>query len=109
MATAKPRLFIGSSVEGLPIAHAIQENLDHEAEVTVWPQGVFKLSVTAVDSLLRVLEPADFGIFVFSPDDIIFLRGQDQRVVRDNVVFELGLFIGKLGRQRSFVVLPRGE
>ncbi len=32
------------------------------------------------------------------------LRGQEGRVPRQNVVFELGLFMGKLGRQRVFVV-----
>jgi chaperonin GroEL len=102
-------MFIGSSVEGLKIAYAIQENLDHEAEITVWSQGVFDLSVVSLDSLVRLLEAVDFGVFVFTPDDLLLMRGTEQRAVRDNVVFELGLFIGKLGRQRSFIVTPRGE
>ncbi len=52
----KPKLFIVSSAESLSIAYAAQQNLRHAAEVTVWDQGVFKLSSTAVESLFDVLD-----------------------------------------------------
>ena len=71
----KPRLFIGSSVEGLNIAYAAQKNLMHDAEVTVWPQGVFALSKSALDSLISQLDNEDFALFVFSPDDLVLIRG----------------------------------
>src|SRR5690606_23848090 len=36
----KPKVFIGSSREGLEIGEAIQLGLDHVAECTIWTQGV---------------------------------------------------------------------
>jgi len=102
----KPRLFIGSSREGKPIAYAAQQNLRDTAEVTVWDQGVFQLSVTALESLLAMLRTCDYGMFVFTPDDVTTIRGVKNPAVRDNVIFELGLFVGVLGRERCFIFVP---
>src|SRR5688572_24558739 len=102
----KPRIFIGSSTEALDIAYAIQENLHDDAVTTVWTQGIFELSSTTLDDLLKALQNFDFGIFVFKPDDITKIRNKNASTVRDNVVFELGLFIGRLGRERVYFVLP---
>lgn len=105
----KPRIFIGSSVEGLSVAYAIQQNLTHDAEATVWNQGVFELSKTTMESLNSILDSVDFGIFVFSPDDMTIMRGNESLTIRDNVLFEFGLFIGKLGRNRVFFIIPEGS
>jgi predicted nucleotide-binding protein len=43
----------------------------------------------------------------FAPDDEVKTRDIVKPTARDNVIFEAGLFIGKLGRFRSFVVKPR--
>ena len=79
----KPKLFIGSSVEGLPIGYAIQKNLRRVAEVTIWDQGVFLLSATILESLLSAAPKFDFAAFVFSPDDVTKIRQEEHSTVRD--------------------------
>ena len=104
----KPTLFVGSSRENVGIAYAIQENLDNDVDVTVWDQGIFEAGHFNLESLQTSLERSDFGVFVCAPDDLTRIRGEDHRTVRDNVVFELGLFVGRLGRERTFILMPRG-
>jgi len=103
----KPRLFIGSSTEALKTAYAIQENLEHDALCTVWTQGIFQLSGNALVNLLEAVWKYDFAVFVFQPDDISQIRDETVSTVRDNVVFELGLFIGGLGKERVFFLVPK--
>ncbi|MFL9828908.1 TIR domain-containing protein, partial [Rhodoplanes sp. SY1] len=103
----RPRLFIGSSGERLDVAQAIQQELDRDAEVTVWNQGVFELTKSTLESLTSEIANTDFCIFVFEADDIVRIRGASSPVVRDNVIFELGLAIGSLGRSRCFIIKPR--
>ncbi len=105
--TDKARLFIGSSVEHLDIAYAAQEELERSAEVTVWTQGIFAPSASTMSSLFDALDSYDVALFVFAPDDVLRMRGKQVDVARDNVVFELGLFIGRLGLARVFFLTPR--
>lgn len=105
----KPAVFIASSGESLDVASAMQESLEHVAEVTVWNQDIFKLSRYNIESLVDALESSDFGVFIFASDDALTIKGKEKLATRDNVVFELGLFIGKLGRERCFIVAPRGN
>lgn len=100
----KPKVFIGSSTEGLEIGYAIQENLGKYAEVTIWNQNVFSLSETIIESIVDTVYKYDFAIIIFTPDDTLIKRGVEYSSPRDNVIFELGLFIGTLGRGRTFLV-----
>jgi hypothetical protein len=104
----KPRIFIGSSKEGKSVAEAIHSELQHPAECTVWTQGIFGLSATNIENLMRQVDTSEFEIFVFSADDAVTMRGKLFSAPRDNVVYELGLFSGALGRERCFFVTPEG-
>ena len=107
MALRKPRLFIASSVETLPVAEAVNVNLDHDLEVTIWKNGTFKLSSSAIDDLVEKSSAVDFALFIFAPNDIALIRSRAEHVVRDNVIFEMGLFVGAIGKSRSFILKPR--
>lgn len=107
--SSRPRVFIGSSSEALRVAEAIHSNLDLEFECTVWNQGVFGLSTMNLESLEQQIGDADFAVLVVSPDDTTESRGNATASPRDNVIFELGLFMGALGRKRTFVVQPRNK
>jgi predicted nucleotide-binding protein len=99
----KDTLFIGSSSEGLSTAQAIKKKFDAEMDVTLWNEGVFKMNASYLESLLRASNSFDFAILVFTPDDLVTSRSQTQSVPRDNVIFEHGLFLGRLGPPKSRV------
>lgn len=105
----KPFVFIGSSREGLVVANALKAGIESDqVDVRVWTDGVFGASETTIESLENTIRSADFAVLVFSPDDKLRTREETHFVPRDNVIFELGLFMGALSRSRTFVVRPRG-
>jgi hypothetical protein len=101
-----PKVFIGSSTESLEYAEAIQENLDFIAEPMLWTQ-TFELSEDILTQLKEIIAAADFAVFLLTPDDIARIRNHREQVVRDNVIFELGMSLSVLGKQRCFVIIPR--
>lgn len=104
---SRPFVFVGSSTEGLPVAKALQAGLSDCADITLWTQGIFEPSYGYLESLIKALELADYAVLVLTPDDVTESRGNESISPRDNVVFELGLFIGRLGRQRCFFVYDK--
>jgi len=104
MASAKPKCFVGSSTEGLDIARAIAPRLADVAEVTVWKDNIFRPNDGNLEALLRALKNFDFAVFVLSPDDTTTSRGKTYPSPRDNALFEFGLFLGRLDKDRCFAV-----
>ncbi|MFI6432898.1 TIR domain-containing protein [Rhodococcus oryzae] len=101
-----PRLFIGSSAEGRAVAHNLQAVLESRevCEVEVWDQGVFTPGGYTLDSLLEVADRSDYAVLVASPDDVTTSRGDTSVSMRDNIILEFGLFLGVLGRDRTYLL-----
>jgi CRP/FNR family transcriptional regulator, cyclic AMP receptor protein len=105
-----PKVFIGSSSKGLDVACAVQIGLQHDkVAVQLLAADVFQLSKAGIAGLETEIHTTDFGILVLTPDDKIESWSGTQMGPRDNAIFELGLLIGSLGRNRTFVAHPRGK
>jgi CRP/FNR family transcriptional regulator, cyclic AMP receptor protein len=101
----EPVLFIGCSTEALSIANELQAGFKFDPmDAIVWPNGVFGPSATAIESLYQQADRADFAAFVIAPDDTVISRHREMPAPRDNVVFELGLFMGRLDPKRVFLI-----
>ena len=105
----KPSIFIGSSGEYASIANVIKDALVAELEVnvTVWNEasGIFQLGRNAMESILTAPHFFDYSIMLMAPDDTVVSRDKSIAAPRDNVIFELGCFLGSQGRMRAFFVL----
>jgi hypothetical protein len=101
---AQPKLFIGSSQKNLRVAKLLARALEECAQVIVWDEDVFGLTRGTLETLLNQLEEYDFAVFVLAPDDMTESKGETKPSPRDNVIFESGLFMGVLGRDRVFLV-----
>jgi predicted nucleotide-binding protein len=105
----EPVVFIGSSNEGTSIANEIYNHLVRKPVVPQpWTEGVFQASRTSIENLVNAAQQADFAALVLTADDMTISRGKAKPSPRDNVIFELGLFMGTLGRERVFILKPKG-
>jgi CRP/FNR family cyclic AMP-dependent transcriptional regulator len=98
------RVLIMSSVAGSGIARVIGRELENEQFTMVLLtdsifKGSSKGSSHTMEGLESILDQSDVAIAVAEPNE----RS------RDNLIFELGFFMGRLGRHRTFLVEPRGE
>src|SRR5262245_40076422 len=102
----KPPIFIGSSSEGYEIAKAVTALLMRQTQPTLWKDDVFLPGYYILETLEALATNHYFAIFVASPDDNLTSRGQKYAAMRDNVVFDCGLFMGAHGRKHALLICP---
>jgi predicted nucleotide-binding protein len=102
-----PSCFIGSSTEGLPYAAVLGELLRrHDIGCEQWDLSTFALGRTTMENLELALARNSFAALIATGDDKTTSRGRAKLSPRDNVIFEFGLFAGRLGRNRTFLLVP---
>ena len=101
------KIFIGSSSESQKYLDVIRDILSREFEIIAWNDPeVFSLNNQSfLDSLIKQSYLVDFAIFLATGDDITNSRGHDQKAPRDNVIFEFGMFLQSLGKERCFMLV----
>jgi hypothetical protein len=103
----KPRVFLGSSNEAKGWLQYMQINMDDWCYPEPWDLGFFELSRTSIENLENNLPRYDAAVFLLTPDDITIMRGKRHPAARDNLIFEIGLAIGIIGRFNIFIVEPQ--
>ncbi|MEA4968537.1 MAG: nucleotide-binding protein [Bacteroidaceae bacterium] len=105
----KRKLFIGSSTEGKNIAEKIKIFIEDKCkdwiEVICWSDdSAFQLGKTTLENLQEKAMLFDYGIFVATKDDASKSRQKKYLMMRDNVLFEAGMFLATLGKERAFIL-----
>lgn len=109
-ARERTKVFIISSVESLEVARIVQNSFAHDNFLPVlWTDGVFRVASYPMQSLIDEVTDSDFAIAIAHGDDTSSIRSKEWPVPRDNVIFELGLFMGHLGKDRAILMEPRDD
>ncbi|HEV2859666.1 MAG TPA: nucleotide-binding protein [Pyrinomonadaceae bacterium] len=100
------KIFIGSSEKNIGVARAVAKVLNRNGcgGAEVWDEVVAKLGKSFLETLVEIRGDYDFAVMIWASDDVTESKGTTVGSPRDNVVFECGLFMGALGRERVFVV-----
>lgn len=105
----KPKVFIGSSREALPVVRVVANALSKTCDVFAWDTNPVDPGQFLVEGLLEISESVDFAIFILSADDQLNYRENQYNAPRDNVIFEAGIFMSKVGRERVFLLAAEGK
>lgn len=93
----------------LILAGRVQIELNGRNMATRLPgRSVFEAGKTTIEDLVKATSESDFAIIVTSKNDVTISRRRKATSPRDNVMFELGLFMGALSREWTLALVPKG-
>jgi len=116
-------VFIGCASEVRPVAEKVKERFGtKQFDVDIWSDGIFTRTrkaggdISNAENLKNFTDIYDFAIFIFTPDDQIVSKTRfpkpgellEASGTRHNVVFEFGMFLGRIGARKSFILFDDG-
>lgn len=109
MDVSRKMVFIGSSTESLFIAEKIAGYLEKSGiKPLLWSKAFIPGDIL-LPKLVDITKTVSGAIFVFNRDDKTWYRGEKTATVRDNVLFEYGLFSGSLSIKQTIAVCIKGK
>lgn len=106
----KPHAIVFSSGKAHSIAEAVKENLEMRGYFAdTWKENFFDENNTAaLHTFLKKLLCFDFAVLVLGDDDVRLdtTNGNPTPVPRDNVIFELGAAMARMGTKKTFLLTP---
>lgn len=109
MTDLKPKIFIGSSKAGYSVAEKVKNNLSSIGDCFLWKDpNVWETNRSTFGNLLIMVSYFDFGVFVATADDLTLTNDKIVIEPRDNVILEMALFLGAMGRDKSFLLVEEG-
>ena len=103
-----PLIFVASSSEAKEWANtlALLMNKGGWALAKPWFYSTFEAGMPFLVSLIENTRNVQFAVVLYTGDDTTISRNVSTPAPRDNVVFELGYFIARLGPERVVLVCP---
>lgn len=103
MEKEKSRIFIASGTKALRLAQTLRDALNmNDSEAVLWNEANI-----AKEPLTRdIAVTYDFAVFILSREDVVLKKTDDDmlRQVRDNCIYEFGVFMNCLGLKRCFLI-----
>ena len=109
MTDLKPKIFIGSSTFGVPVAEKAKTNLSVIGDCFIWSElNIWEPNRGTFENLVRMVSYFDFGVFIATADDLTLTNDKIVIEPRDNVILEMALFCGAMGQDKSFLLVEDG-
>src|SRR5437773_7535589 len=100
----RPKIFLGSSSEGIPQVTELAKKLMGPFLVEPWYRDTFRSGRSYLEPLQDFSQKVDYALIVLRPDDKQVKRGAETSSARDNCIFEAGRFISAPRRDRVFLI-----